>query len=740
MINSRFFSLLALLLANYCQILCAEEADITEANITEANTTATERKSAWPQFLAAENLSEDDYTGEVPKVLTVSRLSQSLADSPSAVTVIDRATIRASGAVDIPELFRLVPGMYVGANAGFVYSTNHTVSYHGMTSAYSGSMQVMINGRSVYSPLFGGVNWSELPIVMADIERIEVTRGSNAASYGANSFFGTINIITQSPSDQAGASVIATHGNGRNEAFARYAGKLNDLSYRVTAGYREDDGLEKRNDFKRTRLLNAQADYQVNEKNNLEFEFGLADGARGEGNINEDAILFLPRTKQINNHYGLIRWRHDISDTSDFLLQAYHSYDRSDDETTSINLRPPIRTAAFNAEFRRQIRLGRRARVATAIANLVADATAATLQSGFIQINNEVIQERTDIEAQHTFSVGSHIRAVWGGSVRQDTMYAPHYLASNKTDKFDLQRLFGHVELRPFEKLTLNTGAMLEHNDFTGTDISPRASINFKPTPNHAFRLGISSALRTPNYLEEKFQDRLVIPLTQPNPLSASALIVQFRANKGNVEPEQIISREIGYIGKIGSLKLDVRAFSDRIDDIVRFDERTDFTAPANTFLLNQTVDVDINSANNLGSAAVEGIEWQANWALTSQTKLMLNHAYVHIRETHDGLKRNFIKSMPRNTISALISHKFNENWDTSLAYYQTSKSTALGDGDPVDLARRTDVRLARQFQSGRWKGEVSAVVENLFNERYLEFADYNTLQRRGRVNLRLDF
>lgn len=693
MTTIRYCSMLAWLLIFYCPFATAE--------------------NAWPLHLASENLSEDDYIGEVPRVLTVSRLSQSMADAPSTATILDRETIRASGAIDIPELFRLVPGMYVGTNAGYVYNTNHAVSYHGMTSAYSGAMQVMINGRSVYSPLFGGVNWSELPIAIADIERIEITRGPNAASYGANSFFGAINIITQNPAEQAGASVNATHGNGRNESFARYAGKLNDLDYRVTAGYREDDGLDKRNDFKRTRLLNAQANYQLSTNNSLEFEFGLADGARGEGNINEDNILFLPRTKQIDNHFGLIRWRHNISDTSDFSLQAYHNYDRSDDETTSINLRPLL-----PAPFR------------------------PFLASDAAFVKNEVIQERTDIEAQHTFSIGNSMRTVWGGSVRQDTMYAPHYLATKKTDRFNLQRLFGHVEWRPFEKLTLNTGAMLEHNDFTGTDISPRASINFKLNPSHTFRLGVSSALRTPNYLEEKFQDRLVLPLTQPNPLplNPSALIAQFRANKGHVDPEQIISRELGYLGKFGNLQLDVRAFSDRINDVIRFDQRTDFTAPVNTILLNPLLDIDVNSANNRGSAAVEGLEWQANWAFTSKTKLMLNHAYIHIRETQDGLKVEYIDSAPRNTVSALITHRVNQNWDASFAYYQTSEVHSLGDGNRVDLARRTDARLARQFNSGRWKGEVSAVVENLFNEHYEDFADYNTLKRRGRINLRLDF
>ena len=525
-------------------------------------------------------MSEDDYIGDVPKVLTVSRLSQAAADVPSAFTVIDRQTIRASGIIGLPEIFRLVPGMYVGANAGYVYNTNHTVSYHGMTTAYAGSMQVMINGRSVYSPLFGGVNWSELPIAIVDIERIEVTRGPNAASYGANSYFGVINIITQSPLETPNNSVIATHGSGRNEVFYRHAGKQDALNYRFTAGYRQDDGLDNRNDFKRTRFINTQADYRLGVNDALELEFGIADGARGEGNLANDPFVFLPRTKQINNHYQLIRWRHHISDTSDFTLQAFHSYDKSDDETTSVNLRPVLGTL-----------LG------------------PIIVNDNVYINNAVVQERADIEAQQTFALGKKIRAVWGGSVRQDSVYAPNYLDSYKTDYFNLQRIFGHVEWRANEKLTLNAGAMMEHNDFTGTDISPRVSLNFKPHPNHTFRIGSSSALRTPNYVEEKFRDRLVIPTKLANP---NTLIFQYRANQGNLDPERIISREIGYLGKIGRFELDARLFSDQIDDVIRDSDIADFKVPAKSLLLNPFLDDDVTGDVNRGGARVEGLEFQA--------------------------------------------------------------------------------------------------------------------------------
>jgi iron complex outermembrane receptor protein len=487
---------------------------------------------------AKENLikeaTEDDYIGDVPRVLTVSRLSQSVVDAPAAVTVIDRETIRASGIVDIPEIFRLVPGFYVGTNAGFVHNTNHVVSYHGMTTAYSGAMQVLINGRSVYSPLYGGVQWSELPIAIGDIERIEITRGPNAASYGANSFFGVINIITQNPSDQLGTSVSATYGNGRHESFARYAGKQDDINYRITAGYRDDDGLDNRYDFKRTRLLNAQADYRVNDKNNLEFELGLVNGDREDDQSLGTTRYFQPRLRGIENNYELIRWRHNVSDNSDFSLKAYHSFDKTKDVINSVNL---VGLLSF-----------------------------ATLLSPTIKVNNDIEMERYDIEAQHNFSISPILRGIWGASVRQDTMYSPHYLGTENLDTFNLQRIFGHIEWRAIDRVVLNIGTMIENNSFTDVNVSPRASINFKLNPNQTIRFGISTALRTPNYLEDKFNTNIEVQTTSI-PLQA-----QFIRGNPNLKPERIISREIGYLGDFGQLNLDTRVFYDNIHDFIKSD------------------------------------------------------------------------------------------------------------------------------------------------------------------------
>jgi len=702
------------------QLFAAEETNVNETSTKEADTKKLGESEAWPLLIAGKDLSEDDYLGEVPRVLTVSRLSQPLSDAPSAVTIIDRETIRASGIVDLPEIFRLVPGFYVGTNAGYIYNSNHVVSYHGLSTAYAGTMQVMINGRSVYTPVFGGVKWSELPLVINDIERIEVTRGPNAASYGANSFFGVINVITQHPSEAEGNKIIVTHGNGRNEAFYRHGRKYNDLSYRISAGYREDDGLDNRNDFKRTRLLNAQADYRIDNSNTLEFEFGMANGNRADGEAQKDYVLFVPRERGIFNHYELMRWQHNINADSDFKLQAYHSFDRSNDNFTSTNLRANARKLFLEN--------GRTPAQASAIVGL--------FLNDQVSINNDIDTERFDIEAQHTFSPTNNLRVVWGANVRLDRIYAPYWLGTKDTDEFNLQRLFGHAEWRINDQLLINLGSMLEHNSFTNTDISPRASVNFKLTPNQTIRLGVSSALRTPNYVEEKFNSKVFIPLVVPNITGNSTGVAYTFQNAGNVDPEKIVSREIGYLGDFGGLSIDAKIFNDQISSFISTPRIPGFVTPSGFLRLSSRP----RSGENGGDVLVNGFETQAKWRMTKDTNLLLNYAYVDVTANEDDTTSNINESGPRHTISALLNHHLNTLWDASVAYYQVSGTTQLGDGNPVDSIKRCDIRVARKFNSGSWNGEVSGVVENLFNNHYEEFADYNTLKRRARINVSLEF
>ncbi|MCU7810006.1 MAG: TonB-dependent receptor plug domain-containing protein, partial [Candidatus Thiodiazotropha sp. (ex Notomyrtea botanica)] len=155
-----------------------------------------------------EVVSEAYFFDELPVALGATRLVQPLADVPTAMTIINKEMIEASGAMSIPDLLRLVPGFTVGFYAG----SRATASYHGLVDQYARDMQVLIDGRSVYDPGYGGVSWADMPIDMDDINRIEVIRGPNATAYGSNAYAGVINIITNHPADAYGNKIISTIG------------------------------------------------------------------------------------------------------------------------------------------------------------------------------------------------------------------------------------------------------------------------------------------------------------------------------------------------------------------------------------------------------------------------------------------------------------------------------------------------------------------------------------------------
>lgn len=201
--------------------------------------------SSFPATLFAVN---DDPFFEMPVVLSASRLAQPISETPVAVTSIDRELIEASGARSIPDILRLVPGMIVGYSANeWGEEAKTVVSYQGHTDQYSRRMQVLIDGRSIYEPLLGGVAWNMLPINIDDIERIEVVRGPNASTFGSNSFLGVVNIITRHAAEDPGHFVKANAGNhGIRDLTYRFGGNEGDLNYRITLSTQNDDGQSAR--------------------------------------------------------------------------------------------------------------------------------------------------------------------------------------------------------------------------------------------------------------------------------------------------------------------------------------------------------------------------------------------------------------------------------------------------------------------------------------------------------------
>lgn len=401
-----------------------------------------------PYSVRAAEITEAGLFADMPVILSATRLHQPLRDAPVTVTVIDRELIDASGFTEIPDLMRLVPGFIVDYDSGHLPVTG----YHLLHDRYVRHQQVLIDGRSVYTPILGGVPWVDLPITIDDIERIEVVRGPNAASYGSNSFLGVINIITRDAAlDQGTRTRVNVGDNGMNEAFLRYGNRLGKMDYVFSLGYRQDWGFEERHDDKRVRTATFRGDHQISNKDTLIYQLGYNGGPREEDNTIDLSVPEYQRT--VNSQYQQLRWIRALPDDAELRVQIYHTYlsEIKNDEST----------------------------------------------------DQSFTSERYDLEAQHSFSVGEQTRVVWGGSHRQDKSRSAYYLADAAPDQVDINRLFGNLEYHYSSDLIFNAGLMIEDNDLAGVDYLPRAGINYHISPFDTVRFSISRATREPVLTEE---------------------------------------------------------------------------------------------------------------------------------------------------------------------------------------------------------------------------------------------
>lgn len=264
---------------------------------------------------------EASFFEALPLVLTVSRLPQPIQDTPGAVTVIDAEQIAASGYRDLARLLRLVPGMQVGQERG----NDQWVTYHGLGADYPNQMQVLIDGRSVYSPYyFGGADWNALPITLDDIERIEVVRGSDSAAYGANAFLGVVNIITR--------HTAAEGGHGITDASARLVLRDGPLGLRLSAHRQHDHGMPGTHDGRDIRMLNLRGDSRLSTLSELTLNAGLSEGKRDMGYAD---VLFDSSGLRTARHLDRslhLRWRYSPAPQEEWSLSFYHNRERTVDE------------------------------------------------------------------------------------------------------------------------------------------------------------------------------------------------------------------------------------------------------------------------------------------------------------------------------------------------------------------------------------------------------------------------
>ncbi|MGA2048179.1 MAG: TonB-dependent receptor [Terracidiphilus sp.] len=457
------------------------------------------------------------------KVTSVSKKEQKTSQAPAAIFVISREDIVHSGALNIPDLLRMVPGLEVAQ----IDDGKWAISARGFNGQYSNKLLVLFDGRTVYSPIFAGVFWDSQNVPLDSIERIEVIRGPGAAVWGSNAVNGVINIITLSAGDTQGSYIAASAGNASiGPETICYGGKAHYLgAYRVSAeGFHANAlptlaGLNGQDDW---RLVHGRfrTDTTLSVKDSLTTEGELYRGNAGE--IAYVPVSLMPPENAdvvLRDRYSgwnlLMRWNRNISPGSETSLQVYFDRTSRGDSTYGIGL------------------------------------------------------NTFDVDFQHHISLGAKQDIVWGLGYRVSSDDIDPDLRISATPQNRNTQLFSsfvqdEIAILP-DRVYLSLGARLEHNDYTRFNLQPSARLVWTPDSKNSVWGAISHADRTPARSDTGLR---VNYAALPGPGNL-AMLISFFGNP-NQKNEQLEAFETGYRTTLSSrISLDSTAFYNRYRDLV---------------------------------------------------------------------------------------------------------------------------------------------------------------------------
>ena len=569
-------------------------------------------------------------------------------------------------------------------------------------------MQVMVDGRPVYSPFIGGVFWTDLALDIDDVARIEVIRGPNAAAYGANSFLGAINIVTLDPREVEGTDVHVLRGNHQTrKGLLRHGGRLGHLRYRLSLVHREDDGFDNRFDGMRLSLANFHAIYNPRPDTDLELLLGYNGGPRQEGSATDHPDT--RRDRDLAYSFQQIVWRHRGGPGDETRIQLYHNFNKNKEDVQT-----PLLSQLFG--------------VPPALVALKFPGE----QDTRLLIPFGSMEERFEGEIQQRLQAGDRLRLVLGGSFRLDRVRARGWLNREDTVDNHLGRLFGQAEWHPRDRLVVNLSTMVEDSDLVGTRVSPRLAVNYQWRRLHGLRASVSRATRLPTLFEHAVDAALRFPDGTP--------IDYTHFGNPHLKPERLTSFEVGYLGKWPGrhLTLDLKAFHDKLEDRITTVKDEDFMGrgeKANVF-------------TNSGKVNLNGAEMALSWRPATHTMVSFNYAYakgkgwaldaIHDPGVMGGIKTEDLQEdIPTHTRSLFVMHRLDSGLELSATYYRVSAMKWLGDGDPLGPQERLDARIAQTLHLGGSRLDIALVGQNL-TATYEEFRHINRFDTRVHLEIAL--
>ena len=542
------------------------------------------------------------------QVVSAAKKPTSRFKTPAAIFVITREDIKHSGANSIPELLKMVPGM----NVAQLDTNRWAISARGFNGEFANKLLVMIDGRSVYTPVFSGVYWDIQDLILEEIDRIEVIRGPGAALWGANAVNGIVNIITRSAEDTSGRHLTTWMGNEAAGGLSRrQSGAINPKSHlRLTAkGFArgdsqrdntgaEDDSTQGRAGF---RWDHTGATYT-----------GKTTGGfyQGQQGTNFDRITyqgdyhdFFNDDTDLRGAHLLTSWSRKLNEHSHQTLQLYFDYSHRE-------------TALYNEEL-----------------------------------------QTLDVDFQQNYAFDAGHQLTWGGNLRAHADHIEthsHTLMDPARDQYDLFGVFAQADYSLCKDLTLTLGSKFEHNDFTGWEIQPNGRLLWELSETVSLWGAVSSAVRTPSRLESDGQ--IVVTLLPPghpeNPSPLPAFVI-FRGDDAYAS-EELTAYELGLRTLLNDgFRFDLALFLNNYDKL-----RAGQYQPQdviNVAGVPAYVDVGRLAGNTLHGETY-GFEMAVEWQASEAWKLMGSYSYIDMDFDFDNRLEEYLNSFSAQHQASLQS------------------------------------------------------------------------------------
>ncbi len=600
------------------------------------------------------------------EITSVSREKEQMVQAPAAIYVLTSEDIRRSGATSIPEVLRLVPGV----NVARLNANRWAITIRGFNGTYAQKLLVLIDGRTVYTPLFAGVHWQLQDLILEDIDRIEVIRGPSAAMWGANAVNGVINIITKNAADTQGG--LLTVGGGSTQHFfhtlrygTQYGEKLHFRVYEKVfthGGYDRASGGSG-NDHWRMLRTGFRMDWEATQRDHLTLQ-GDAYGGEAGQRITTPRSFPPLLSKTEADYYDLYggnllgRWTRNFDDGSEFILQTYYDHNYRAESTFTEN------------------------------------------------------RHTFDIDIQHRFSLGQRHAITWGAGYRftDDNLqnsYAFALKPRSRSENLFRFLLSDRITLAE-NKLFLTLGFMLEHNEYTGVEFQPNARVQWLLDDRNTIWASVSHAVQTPS---RAYSDEHI------NIVRLPFSVLSIMGNKHG-ESETITAYEIGYrVKATKQLLLDAVLFYNTYNDL----RTTELVRPyleLTPFPPHLVIPLRIE---NKMKGNAYGVEFSADWQVSENWRLAAAYSLLEI-----DLR---VSSSSRSSASTEVADKSPQHQFNIRSYLNITPKLELDaalyfvdslPGYDIGAYTRLDTYL-------RWLPkenlELAVGVQNILDKRHWEFS-----------------